>query len=289
MSKRNAGIYLISFMFTLCLAGMNGYAQTKVEKARPLEHVMQMLQVLSPQPVLSYGDPPELSWSGDQERTVNAAGRLRRIPAKYTFTLPHEVNLEQNPKLDLGLLNKVLDAYHSQTDGPRFKVVSSRWGLHIVPAQVRDWSGRFVQSISILDTVITVPVERRTPAGHFDAICKAVSNASTGGIALDAHIPWMNQYFLPKEKALSWKRAPSTRELEEISFSWGTSGSIARDAIIDLLEHSSSTLSWLVLCEPVEKHCVFNMLPVAIRVVGPDGKMVTTALSHDREDIREQY
>jgi hypothetical protein len=288
MNTRNSGIYVILFLFALHCSGMDGHAQMKIEKARPLVYAIRMFQVLSPRPILTYEDPPELTWSGDRESTSNAAGGLRWIPKEYTFTLPRELDVEQNPELNLGLLNKLLDAYHSQTDGPRFKIVSSRWGLHIVPAQIRDESGRRVPSVSILDTRVTVPVEKRTYRGHLNAICKAVSDSSIDGMKLASNIPpWWDEYFAPEDKKLG--TFPSKQELEDISFNWGTSDSIARDAIIDVLEYSSTSMSWLLLCEPVEKLCVFNMIPISVPIVGPDGKIIKTDLSHDREGIRKRY
>jgi hypothetical protein len=174
----------------------------------------------------------------------------------------------------------VLNEYHAQTDGPRFKVSVSRWGLHIIPAQLRNAYGQFINTTSILDTKITVPVNMRTPGGHFAAICDAVSFSNPKGITLKPNSQWINHHFsvTPLPRYLI-----TDEQLEQISFEWGTTDIIAREAIIDFLEHSATTMTWKVLCAPDEGFCVFNLSPVMYDIKNPDGTLKgRKALRDDR-------
>ena len=64
-----------------------------------------------------------------------------------------------------------------------------------VPAQVRDAKGHWIEARSLLDTPITIPLAKRTPAWHFHEIRAAVT-ASTG-IELQDNGPNLNGDFAP--------------------------------------------------------------------------------------------
>ena len=194
--------------------------------------------------------------------------------------MPPEV---QNRSLDLDTVGRAVIAYNTQTDGPRFKIITSRWGWHIVPDRVRNVDGQFEPTKSLLDTAISIPAAKRTPLKHMETICEAVTAATETGFVLKPNIPWLDQYFAPENTIPRWA---NDEELEKISFEWGCDQTNARNAVIDLLEYSSSTLSWRVLCEPGEQYCVFNIMPVMVPFIGPDGKMHKTSLVHDRDSIR---
>ena len=194
--------------------------------------------------------------------------------------MPDEADPNKTPKLDVELVSKVVDAYHGQTDGPRFKAISSQWGVHIIPAQVRNADGHFIEARSLLDTPITVPLAKRTAGKHFQEICAAVTTST--GITLKAFGPYFNVSFAPSSLKFD-PINPTTEDVEKMSFDWGATGMTAREAVLSLLEHSSTTLSWKVLCEPTEGFCVFNIAAVEVNFVGSDGKTSWAPLFHDRE------
>ncbi len=74
-----------------------------------------------------------------------------------------------------------------------------------------------------------------------------------------------------------------SEDLDKISFEWGATNMVARQAVVSLFEHSSTNLSWRLLCEPAEGYCVFNALPVEVYFTGSDGQQRWRALEHDRE------
>ena len=126
-------------------------------------------------------EEPVLSWPGDLEANPNirsAKPELALTPKRRSFQLPFRLGGADAPGLDAALVGRILDAYHAQNDGPRFRVASSSYGLHIVPALANDAGGRLMPVASLLDTIITVPAARRSPSGHLHALCDAVSAAS---------------------------------------------------------------------------------------------------------------
>ena len=75
----------------------------------------------------------------------------RMIPKIRTLTLSAKLNPLLIKNLDFLLLGKIVDAYNGQTDGTRFRVSSSRWGLHIAPIQAHNSSGQLVTIKPIMD------------------------------------------------------------------------------------------------------------------------------------------
>src|SRR5262249_1562857 len=97
-------------------------------------------------------------------------------PVAQTLTMPQETGAD--PDL-ISVLNRAIDAYHRQGFGPKFKVLTSKWGLHIVPDQVRDTNGTFVAAASPLEAKISVPPMERSVGGHMRTLIDAIS-ASAG-------------------------------------------------------------------------------------------------------------
>ncbi len=244
---------------------------------RPMSTAADVLQRLYSK-VVTYEDAILIS-SDDTEPITYSTGKIGLLPKSRGFSMPSEVDIEKSPKLDSHLIGSVLNAYHVQTGGPRFKVISSDWGLHIIPAQVRSRDGRLVSAISLLDAHITVPFEKRMPSEHFKAICEAIT-ASTG-ITLKDFMPWLNGYYAATGAEAYRFDAEEYKRI--VSFEWGATNMIAREAVIDFLKHSSSTLSWKILCEPAEGFCVFNMMPLEVNHPAPDGRARWTPIAHDRD------
>ena len=246
------------------------------ERARPIEEAAVILQSKYAKPV-TYEDPV-LVGPEDTELVHYASGKSGWILTRRSFSMPPEADPEVTPLLDAALIRKVLDSYEAQTNGPRFKVSISKWGLHIIPAQVRNQGGDFIDTTSLLDTIISVPVATRTPSEHFEAICASLTASTSTGIAIKYGGQWMDQYFsptpLPKVMTYPLK--------EKSSFSWGITLTNARDAIVNLLGHSATTLSWKLLCQYDEGYCVFTPQPIVINVRDPDGTLRKKALTRDR-------
>jgi hypothetical protein len=195
-------------------------------------------------------------------------------------------------------MDKLLDAYHSDNpNAPRFRVIASGYGFHIVPADVRDENGDWSRAITPLDSIISVPEEDRMASEHMKAIVEATARAS--GIRLGLYLgpPFnglyaangltiaRNQPVIPHdpkvpvpEIPLEWKRP--------YMFRWGASQVSARDALISLLSGSATTLRWGVGCGPnpdrAKTECTLIIDPIEVKVPGPDGQPAMQQLQFDR-------
>ncbi|HEY6340902.1 MAG TPA: hypothetical protein VIY49_05380 [Bryobacteraceae bacterium] len=116
--------------------------------------------------VVTY-EEPILIWSGELEAIPGESGTKAYLyPKRQGFLVPSETGHESDLSL---VLQKTLAAYHQQTTGTRFQVLTSPWGYHIVPFQVHDSNGVFVPASSLLDAQIYIPKEARSAQGHLQA------------------------------------------------------------------------------------------------------------------------
>jgi hypothetical protein len=237
----------------LFVGGVTTLAQTvgisisgTMTRPRPLADVAELLEELYRRPV-TYEE-------------------IAHLPRYHSFSIPFEINREMNPNLDSRLLGQLVDAYNLQSEDSHYAVSSSSWGLHIVPIQER----------SLLDVYIDVPEVSRTPSEHIQAICDAVGLAM--GIALDFDPMWIDQYFAPT--GLHPPRVITNDIKKQISFVWGARRTKARNALIDLLEQSSTTLTWHLFCVS-ESSCTLNVLNLNV----VDGS-TKRPLLYDRREVK---
>jgi hypothetical protein len=211
---------------------------TEIISSRPLADAAWQLEHLYGK-VVTY-EEPVLTWSGElwPNNGNHPDAKWGLSAAPLGFTMPADTGIEPNLAK---VLDETLQAYHRQTTGTRFKIVVSDYGFHIVPTQVHDESGKLVSTGSLLDTRISVPIEARTPARHYMALLAAITSVS--GTKVD----------------FNGVRGGDP----EPAFVWGGTGVVARDALIDLLRRSSTTVRWGLWCQPSAKTedrmCALNM------------------------------
>jgi hypothetical protein len=253
-----------------------------VTSGRPMNKVALLLEERYAEAV-TYEDPIYL-WEGDAEASAKARGLY---PKERSFVLPFELRPDRTAIPGVASLRRILGealaAYHEQTDGPRFEILTSRWGLHIVPVKARDATGQLVQVMPLLNCIIDVPVASRLPSAHFEAICEAVTKV--GGVTIKANSPWLDQYFLPNGQQpprYAWTLAD--KDKEKFCFAWGVTRMMARDALIGLIEPSATTLKWQLLCnpEPWDRNCVLNLSPIQVIAGGPEDSPAKKAKIYDR-------
>ncbi len=143
---------------------LNGPRQ--VINGRPLAETASQLQEARGK-IVTY-EEPVLTWSGDLQEVPGKSGSKGYLyPKELTVSLPPDLSTQP----DLGIaLNKALEAYHSQTSSTRFKLLSSKWGYHIVPLQAHNSSGVLMPAGSLLDAQIYVASADRTAKGQLDAL-----------------------------------------------------------------------------------------------------------------------
>jgi hypothetical protein len=248
----------------------------------PLAEFAELLQGEYARPV-TYEDAL-LVWRGDQD-AAPATGR----PELRTrvFTVPEGLKPSQAPHLDAALVRRALDAYHQQNDGPRFDVRESRMGVHIVPARVAAMDGDLAPSVNILDSVITVPPGKRTPTEHLDALCAALTLSSgvtitcIGGATSPLELVFLPNGNMPPRPI--WTDA----DRDSLTFEWGAPGIPAQQALISLLDSSSTTLSWELRCQAGEarqgRKCILTIGAIVLRRTLPNGSIaVGPSLLYDR-------
>ncbi len=175
--------------------------------------------------------------------------------------MPAETGVE--PDL-ASVAEKAVQAYNQVTPSTRFRVLTSKWGIHIVPAQVHDEDGVLVPARSILDTRVTVAAVERGLGEHFRALTDALAAAvgtrvifsSAGGVSCG-------------RGGCDEFRAQPAR------FTWGADGVVYRDALIELLDRSATTFAWDFRCQssvrPEDRQCVVNLTKLSVLVTDPDG------------------
>lgn len=220
--------------------------------------------------VITYEDPL-WEWPGEMAAALGSSmvapdTKGGWSPGWVNFTLP----VATTPAADLpARLSQVLAAYDQQTSGPRFKVLTSKLGLHIVPLQVRDRDGRFAPARNPFDNPVLVPQQERTAHRHLKALESAMLAANdalkivVSPLVVDLRGDSFNFMFAP------------TRA-DDRPFVWGTAipNTTARDALIDLLDRSATTFYWDMKCMGTSSVrynvCYVNVGPIEI-APAPDG------------------
>jgi hypothetical protein len=259
-------LFAVARMVLIVICAQPAGAQQVFEGRGPLVNAADLLERIYATPV-TYESPQPL-WEGavDFYRTRNMPDGTRGAwPRQHSLIMPDGVNPEAVPVLTLAIVQKVVDAYNQQNpDQPRFRVLESRLGFHIVPSQVHDVSGKLVPATNPLDTVISVPRASRTAFEHLNAILDAVKAAS--GIPLIYPDRHFNNYYAANSYIVR-NLPPTDAERPYMLFEWGVSDVSARDALISLMDGSSSTMSWRLSCGGMgwqNKTCGFGISALII-------------------------
>jgi hypothetical protein len=247
----------VALVFAIQLAGPLALrAQTgaqdqtnEIISPQPLSDLALLLEERYAKPVTF--EEPVWAWRGDVVvKGSDENARFAQWLVDRRFELPDGLIPGAATDLNAALLGKILDAYHSQNaDGTRFKVLESRLGLHIVPAQYHNASGQLVPVASLLDVRVTVPYEARMASAHLRALCDAVTAAA--GTKMQVSAPGLDLFF-------------------------------AANALVP----QATTLRWSLLCQPsaqaANRFCSLNVTPLQVRDTGPDGKPMSRTLTYDR-------
>jgi hypothetical protein len=193
-----------------------------ITSTRPVEDLAILMERRYSVPV-TYEDPM-WEFPGD----LQAGAKFPKLP---TFGAPSALTPALRPRLDAEILGEALEAYHSQTGGPRFKIATSRLGLHLIPDQVRGADGSFAAARNPLDTVVGLPVTERSRDQHIADLCAAI------GTAMGARILYSPDTYSGHGDA---GNSPAV--------AWGARGIPARQALMELLEPSAEDLHWRLNC-----------------------------------------
>lgn len=241
-SRLIAVVALVLLSWTGSPAQPAAPARAPLVSPRPLADVSVQFQEWRGK-IVTY-EEPLLTWSGDLHEIPGKSGTKGYLyPKEQAFLMPPEAESEP----DLGVaLNKTLEAYHQQTTGTRFQILTSKWGYHIVPLQVHDDHGALVPARSLLDAQIYIPSEERTLLEHLRAFGVAVLAATGTNL-----------------ETVAFPTGQASQQARPERFTWGTEPKVARDALINLLSRSATRLSWLLYCQASSqadaRFCALNL------------------------------
>jgi len=266
MSQRNFRIVSIASLIFApgLLAQAPAPSARVITSMSPLADAADLLRHLYGK-VITY-EGPLWVWPGDLEPMPGRDPNLKN-PKPQGFVMPADTGSEPN----LGVvLQRTIEGYHQQTTGPRFTILTSKWGYHIVPTQVHDENGALVPARNLLDARITLPETERNPQAHLFAFAAAVSTVT--GVRLEPL--WYGDGF-----DRLFRSSPAR-------FTWGVNNAVARDALIDLLERSATTFLWNLECQssarPEDWFCGLNMHMLEVSVTDPQNKPAKRVLKFDR-------
>jgi hypothetical protein len=217
---------------------------------------------------------PLLLWRGYMERIGQRPlpnGMEMLTWVRHRFVVPEDAGIFDAPALSVSLISKAVDAYHQSNPGfPRYRVLESSMGFHIVPTDARDETGVLRPVKSLLDTSISVLADKRIASEHVRAVLEAVSGATGTPTILE---DW---YFDSSYAAngYMYRGEATSAERPYMLFEWGASQVSARDALIDLLKGSATTMSWAFGCLPDYNHENQPRGRIAIHPLDVNGRAV---------------
>src|SRR5262249_47065837 len=137
------------------------------------------------------------------------------------------------------VLGAIVEAARVNPSGGRFAVRQDGEMFHVIPTQVRDISGKWVQQTSILDTPISLYVEEQNYYQLIRAILAEVSNANGVEVILNAP-----QFASTFEGQTGRVNATNQR---------------ARDVLMTALHAMSNRFTYRLLYDPGVKYYVLNV------------------------------
>jgi hypothetical protein len=261
-----------------------------LNSSRPLADASEILQAMYGR-VVTY-EEPVLTWRGDLETPggLDPEGKWNLGPRMQAFVMP----VVDRSGTDLpSALEQTIAAYHQQSSGTRFQVLSSTYGDHIVPVQVHDENGKSVPATNLLDQIVTVPSEFRTAEEHLRALGAAISGAGLVPVEVSA-FPYGHPHAF--DHLFRYQKDEPTPYFLQSGppFRWGVYSAVARDALVDLFNQSDTTFSWRLKCQASaqasDRYCMLNVGVAEVAVTDSQGKpitdskgkLVTRGLKYDR-------
>jgi len=256
----------------------------------------EVIQQMYRKPVTCEQPTGILQWDGDVDQEMLSDGKIVRIPKQVEFVMPDTVKPDKNQQFDTSILEKVVEAYRVQFDGPKYRIVKSKWGLHLIADEVRNKNGQFIKEKPYLDEIISVPPGKRTGSAHIKKIVDSINASKGTTLQPPYHNPpddlyWQNGDVqeVPNINEILWGFDVSEENRllyeEKVTFEWKADKVVARDALIDLLEKANTTLTWQLTCSDhidSTTNCRLGIFPLELVYLMPNGLLFQKALYYDR-------
>jgi hypothetical protein len=250
-------------MFSLAVASVFAQDQ-RVVGSRPLLEIVNKLEARWAKPV-HYEEPV---WTSE-DAAANSPG-----PRQRSASLPASAFVNQGRARDAEHLRSVVASFNASNPDLSYEMLQNPAGFVLVPTKRAQATVQLAAtSRTVLDEQISVPIAARSPFDHLSAIAAALSARLS--FTVEASTPLM----------MGFDRIFA--DAEGGSLTWGTSAVVsARNALMSLLEKSSTTMSWKLNCQPPSKSekafCVLNVGPLLVESRDELGKISTIPLQHDR-------
>jgi hypothetical protein len=230
----------------LCRVDAKAQTESKdlaVNDPRPV--AAAIFQLIKEYPtVISYEDPRYVYSEDIQDVTdrvrPNRSGPRILVPKGGPLSVTYEVNANgKQPLSYANVLGAVLEAARVNPSGGRFAVRQQGEMFHVIPTQVRDDSGKWVQATSILDTPISLYVEQQQYSQLMKAILSEVSKANGVRVGL-------NDSQFTGEFMRHTGRVDATNQT-------------ARDVLMTTLHAISNRFTYGLLYDPGAKYYMLNL------------------------------
>jgi len=228
-------------------AGIQRYEKLSVDNPRPMAEAVKQLQ--NKYGVIITYEDPRFIYEADLVDKTDPQYR-RAHPGGYKALSPKGGHLEINyvvspltgkPETPLTLLQQLLDVYAASDNPGRFRLKQTGRFFHVVPRQVKNNRGQWVDQGSILDLPISFPERQRSGFETVETILKAVSQSA--GISVGIGTAPMNLMNL----------------LIKNQITQSASHEIASDVLVRTLESTKQKLSWRLLYSPGQKCFFLNL------------------------------
>jgi hypothetical protein len=158
-----------------------------LDNPRPLAEALETLKTRHRR-AITYEDPRYLYADDIKDITLEVRKDLARFPPgqapRVLIPLGGRIDFEYDVSAATGdpedwdaLLDELLESHAAAGRGARFRVERSGDVYHVIPAQIRNTSGQWVKTASILDAYITVPEQEFTKLAAVEAVVQAVNEA----------------------------------------------------------------------------------------------------------------
>lgn len=229
-------------------------AEIAVDNPRPVAEAVRVLATRYPNVVITYEDPPfayvddikDITLEVRKDLNLYRPGQAPKVlvPLGGQLAFSYLVAASGVP-MDLGAtLTALFEANDASARGGRFRVEQSATRLHVVPWQIRDSTGNWTNTASILTQHIDIPASEMTGVEMAAAIAGAVSAKIKGRVDFGI-APW----------SLLANHHGTLEAVDEP----------ARDVLERVLDDVSPGFTWRLLYDPSGRAYFFNITRVQNR------------------------
>jgi hypothetical protein len=234
-------------------AGAQTYSVVlSIKDARPMAEAV--LSLIRTYPVTITYEDPRYEYAGDLHDATRQVNKTRHPPLRSiapqggALQATYDVSQDTGAPVDMaGAIQNVIDANNLARFGGHFEVRQSGAAFHVVPTEVRDSKGRWIQRQSLLDTPITFSSGgEKDGFGLIEAILHEVTAASgekiiaAGRPAIAIHCS-----------------SPGCIENERVV---DATNEPARDVLLRLVSSLNPRYTWLLYYDSSERCYYFNLV-----------------------------